>query len=398
MVSGSLRALFRRVHLAVALVFGGLFALSGLTGCALAWMHELDGMLNPALFQATTHAPLQPADVGRIVDRLVADPAYGRPTQLALPEGAGEVAVAWYRLPPPGGRGPFTTNRSRQVMIDPATLDVTGERVWGEPGLSRPLLMPTLFHLHRYLFAGDLGKTVIAVSGLALLAMTVLGVVLWWPRATVAAWRKAFTVAHRGSWPRFNYSFHRAAGAVVAPVLAVLGFSGCLFNEPQWITPIVASVAAVSPKDKPKPDAAAGLRPIGAAEAAQAAADVFPAARVSRVVLPARAGLPYEVRLRQPGEVRQGDGNTRVTVDGSTGRILRVRDPLRARAGDAFLDWQFPLHTGEAFGTAGRIVITLVGLAPAAFLVTGLAMWWQRRKARRRAQSARLCQTSEVCH
>jgi uncharacterized iron-regulated membrane protein len=119
---------------------------------------------------------------------------------------------------------------------------------------------------------------------------------------------------------------------------------------------------------------------------------------VSRIVLPARSGLPYEVRLRQPGEVRQGDGNTRVTVDGSTGRILRVRDPLRARAGDAFLDWQFPLHTGEAFGTAGRIIITVVGIAPAAFLVTGLAVWWQRRKAQRRAQSARLCQTSEVCH
>jgi uncharacterized iron-regulated membrane protein len=126
----------------------------------------------------------------------------------------------------------------------------------------------------------------------------------------------------------------------------------------------------------------AGQDPVGVAAAAQAALDAFPAARVSRVGLPAQAGLPYEIRLRQPGEVRQGDGNTRVTVDAATGRILRVRDPLRAPAGDRFLDWQFPLHTGEAFGNTGRAIITVAGLAPAAFMLTGLAVWWRRKTSR----------------
>ncbi|KQV44996.1 hypothetical protein ASC93_00075 [Massilia sp. Root335] len=380
MMRATLRTWFRRLHLAVALVFGCVFGLSGLTGCALAWMHELDAMLNPALFHAApAPGPLAPAAVKRIVDRLAADPAYGRPSQLMLPARGGEVAVAWYRLPPAAGRGPFTLDRSRQVMVDPASLAVTGERVWGQAGLSRPLLMPTLFHLHRYLLAGDAGKTVVAVSGLALLFTSVAGFVLWWPRARLAAWRKAFSVAYRGSWPRLNYSFHRAAGAVVAPVLAMLGFSGCLFNQPQWITPVVASVAAVSAQDKPKRGAAGD---VGVARAAQAASALFPAARVARIGLPATPGLPYEIRLRQPGEVRRGDGNTRVTVDAATGRVLRVRDPLHAPAGDAFIDWQFPLHTGEAFGTFGRVVISIAGLAPLAFLVTGLAIWRQRRKAR----------------
>ena len=383
MVSGPFRSLLRRVHLVVALVFGGLFGLSGLTGCALAWMHEIDVALNPALFHAVqARGPLAPDAIARIVDRLAADPAYGRPSQLTLPERGGEVVIAWYRLPPRDGRGPFTLEQSRQVMVDPDSLVVTGERVWGEPGLSRPLLMPTLFHLHRYLLAGDVGKTVIAVSGLALLFTSVFGLALAWPKATVTAWRKALTIAHRGSWPRFHYSFHRAAGLIVAPVLALLGFSGCLFNQPQWITPVVASVAPVTPPARPRPDGAAGQGLAGVAAAAQAALDAFPAARVSRVGLPAKAGLPYEIRLRQPGEVRQGDGNTRVTVDAATGRILRVRDPLRAPAGDRFLDWQFPLHTGEAFGSAGRMIITAAGLAPAAFMLTGLAVWWRRKVSR----------------
>jgi uncharacterized iron-regulated membrane protein len=380
MARAPFRSLFRRVHLAVALVFGCVFGLSGLTGCALAWMPELDAALNPALFHAAAaHGPPTPAAIGRIVDRLTGDPAYGRPSQVTLPERGGEVAIAWYRLPPQGGRSPFTLDRSRQVMVDPDSLAVTGERVWGEPGLSRPLLMPTLFHLHRYLLAGDIGKTVIAVSGLALLFTSVLGLVLAWPKASVTAWRRALTVAYRGSWPRFHYSFHRAAGLVAAPVLALLGFSGCLFNQPQWITPVVASVAAMSSQSGPRPDVVPGQRVVDVAAAAQAALDALPAARVSRVGLPPKPGLPYEIRLRQPGEVRQGDGNTRVTVDAGTGRVLRIRDPLRAPGGDRFIDWQFPLHTGEAFGTPGRLLVSLAGLAPAAFLVTGLAVWLRRK-------------------
>jgi uncharacterized iron-regulated membrane protein len=144
----------------------------------------------------------------------------------------------------------------------------------------------------------------------------------------------------------------------------------------------VASIATVTPPARPRPDVAAGPGPIGVATAAQAALDAFPAARVSRVGLPAKPCLPYEIRLRQPGEVRQGDGNTRVTVDAATGRILRVRDPLRAPVGDRFLDWQFPLHTGEAFGNTGRAIITVAGLAPAAFMLTGLAVWWRRKAGR----------------
>jgi uncharacterized iron-regulated membrane protein len=73
--------------------------------------------------------------------------------------------------------------------------------------------------------------------------------------------------------------------------------------------------------------------------------------------------------------------------DAATGRVLRIRNPLHAPAGDAFLDWEYPLDTGEAFGTAGRVGITVAALEPAAFLVTDLAVWWQRRHGRRGVQA-----------
>ena len=111
----------------------------------------------------------------------------------------------------------------------------------------------------------------------------------------------------------------------------------------------------------------------------QAAQARYPDARISRIALPVKPSEPYEIRLRQADEIRKGDGATRITIDAYSGEALQVRDPLRAPGGDSFLNWLFPLHSGEAFGTAGRIFISCFGVVPLLFLVTGLGMYLKRK-------------------
>ncbi|MGH8436789.1 MAG: PepSY-associated TM helix domain-containing protein [Pseudomonas sp.] len=388
MVRGKTRSLFQKIHLYIGLCFGGIFMLLGLTGSAIAWLHEIDSMLNPDLFHvgsmsgvvADNPVRVTSAKVREVVDRLAADPQYGRPVQLMLPEHADEVFVAWYRKESPDNASLLAIKISRQVMVNPYTLQVTGERDWGELGISRRLLMPTLFHLHRYLAAGEFGKTVIGVSGLVLFVTALSGVVLWWPQLNRKALRQALSISRRGSWPRFNYSFHRAAGFIAAPVFVVLGFSGWYFNLPKWVTPIVSSVATVTPSDKPTNQASSRGTPISPGQAMEAAQALYPNARVSRIALPSKPSMPYEIRVRQPGEIRKGDGATRIMVDAYSGEILQVRDPMRAPSGDTLLNWLFPLHSGEAFGSAGRIFISCFGVVPLLFLMTGLGIYLKRKK------------------
>lgn len=52
------------------------------------------------------------------------------------------------------------------------------------------------------------------------------------------------------------------------------------------------------------------------------------------------------------------------------------------------LEWQEPLHTGQAFGLAGRALVSLAGLAAAVGIATGL-LSWLRRAMRRRVGTAR---------
>jgi len=46
--------------------------------------------------------------------------------------------------------------------------------------------------------------------------------------------------------------------------------------------------------------------------------------------------------------------------------------------------WQFPLHSGKAFGWPGRIAIFMTGIATCMFIVTGLMMWARKRAGRRK--------------
>ncbi|MFB9243629.1 PepSY domain-containing protein [Massilia antarctica] len=385
----------RFVHLWAGLIFGTVLVVLGLTGSALAWMHELDVLLNPDLLQVAPPPGMArgaamrvaPATVQAATLRLLRDARYGRPSQLMFPERAGDVFVAWYRDPKQVASD-WNVAVSRQVMLDPATLAVTGERTWGGFGFSRPQLMSTLFHIHRYLVAGEVGKTVIGVTGVALLLLAMTGIVLWWPRMTAAAIKGALTVRHGGNWPRFNFQLHRAGGFFAAPVLLVLAVSGVYFNMPQWVLPVVGAVATLAPAGKAVNRSALDAAPVTPHDAMVAAQAQFPSARVSRLALPAKPGQPYEIRLRQPDELRAGDGATRVSIDAGDARVLRTVDPQRAPAGDRFLSWMFPLHTGEAFGIAGRTFISIFGMVPLMFFVSGLVIWIKLHRPKKRKARA----------
>jgi uncharacterized iron-regulated membrane protein len=267
-------------------------------------------------------------------------------------------------------------------MIDPANLTVTGERNWGQIGLSRPLLMPTVFHIHRYLVAGEIGKIIVAITGVSLVLTVLTGVILWWPRMLRSAIWHAVTVRHGGSWPRFSFQLHRAGGLFAAPVLLVSAVSGIHFNMPQWVTPVVNVFAPVTPTTKVtnhRIEAGDGTTVAVAVAAAQA---WYPDGRVSRVAIPVKTGQPFEIRVRQSAELRKGPGATRISIDAGDASVLRVIDPQLAASGDKVLSWLFPMHTGEAFGLAGRIFISLFGFIPLAFFATGLVIWIKLRKCR----------------
>jgi uncharacterized iron-regulated membrane protein len=71
-----------------------------------------------------------------------------------------------------------------------------------------------------------------------------------------------------------------------------------------------------------------------------------------------------------------------VVMDRYSGKILDEDDPTIGTAGEVFTQWQWPLHSGHAFGWMGRILVFLSGLACPVLFVTGVLRWLQKRRAK----------------
>ncbi len=55
--------------------------------------------------------------------------------------------------------------------------------------------------------------------------------------------------------------------------------------------------------------------------------------------------------------------------------------------GNAIVAWMFPLHSGQAFGWTGRIIIFITGVMICVFVVTGLMIWSRKRRARQKPRA-----------
>lgn len=58
--------------------------------------------------------------------------------------------------------------------------------------------------------------------------------------------------------------------------------------------------------------------------------------------------------------------------DACSGAVPAVRDPRREGGADHLLNWLHAVHSGEAGGLAGRLLVLLSGLGSVGLLVTGV--------------------------
>ena len=109
---------------------------------------------------------------------------------------------------------------------------------------------------------------------------------------------------------------------------------------------------------------------------------LFPEGTWQGIGLPAEPGQPWLLRKRAPGEVTRAFSHRQLWLDPATGAVLALTDPARYSAGQHFMEWQYPLHSGEAFGLTGRVLVSLAGLAGTLGAVSGAVLWWLRRRRR----------------
>ena len=200
----------------------------------------------------------------------------------------------------------------------------------------------------------------------------------------------------RGSAQRRHYDLHKAFGLGSALVLLVLGLTGVLLALPGWVGP---AMQAISPTP-PMPAVAAprepgrGLIPLDEVLARTRAH--WPESVPRWVDTPAVDSAVFRVRLWLPGDPSRRFPRSYLWLDGHDGSVLAARDARQHGAGDQVMAWLHPLHNGEAFGLAGRVIACIAGGVPLGLALTGWWRWRDRRRAGRRRQQQRVPPLTET--
>lgn len=360
------RRIWLAVHRWLGLTVGMVFVLIGLTGSLLVFDHAIDEWLNPRLL--LTDGAGERASVTEVIESAERT-CEGAALSVSRPRVRNGVWTVWF------SSGTEAEPKFTAVHVDPFGAQVTGKRVWGED------LMSWIYRLHFRLLSGATGATLVGIIGIIMMVSILSGVYLWWPLWR-HSWRSALAI-RRGR--RFNYDLHKTTGIASAFLLLVIAFTGVYMEFPHWFQSTVKVFADVTdPPDDLASEALEGAKPLTPDQALAIAQKQFPDARFDHLHPPTGTDGFYEVAFRQHGEVQMSFGRSQVFLDQYTGKTLAIRRPQEFTAADAFFAWQFPLHSGEAFGLAGRWLVFVTGLAPGVLYVTGFLLWLRRRRFRNR--------------
>ncbi|HXH03973.1 MAG TPA: PepSY-associated TM helix domain-containing protein [Candidatus Competibacteraceae bacterium] len=361
------RSLLTALHKYLGLCLGVLFVLSGLTGSVLVFRHELDAWLNPHILRSQPHGRASRPLADIVVAARSALPE-GTPIRLVAPRNESGVYQVFFRVPDPAVV-------RVEVAVDPYDGKVRAVREWGGYAIS------WLYRLHESLLLGRIGHAALGWCGLAILVLLLSGLWLWWPRR--GAWPQALVFRSGAGTARRLFDVHRLGGVYGLVVVLVIVSCGVAMVFEETLETWVARISPLSDPLAGYEAAAASAAPAIDVDQVLAIADrTLPQGRWRRIFLPSRPGEPYRVEKAAPDDAFQTGGLRRVWVEPADGRVIAVSTPDRFTAGETLLAWIFPLHNGEAFGWAGRLLVCLAGLLPALLYGSGLWLWW--RKCRKR--------------
>ena len=237
--------------------------------------------------------------------------------------------------------------------------------------------------VHTSLMIPMIGLDLVAVIGVILLFSSATGIYLWWPRPK--AWKAAFRFKMSARGIARWFSLHNFIGLYSAIAIFILSATGVWILKPEWVEPAVTAATPI----RGAPSAAliaskeACAGPTTAETALNLAIARLPDSKLAYLVSPEEDRKFFEINFSKAASWNLRDGDTTVYVDPNCARIAGTVNGDSLSVGEAAKRATVPMHNGLMFGTIGQIFVFLAGLALPLLYVSGLILWWRRRKQRR---------------
>lgn len=424
------RQLWLLTHRWGGLILAAPLIIVALTGSIIAFTDEVNHLITPERY-----ATEQPG-----VPQLELDALAKQAQVLVLP---GEVIVAMFVRP-----DQVAVRTLRQS--DPSVKSTNGDEGKGvqeyflylDPWTGKELarqypvvgklvpdnrIMRFIHALHDHLY---LGRELNWVLGIIALLWTVDCFISWsltLPNSSRGFWRRwkpAWLIKTGASTYRLNFDLHRANGLWLWPILFVFAWSSVSLNLPQVFDPVTKTLfeyksrkeqraemqAQMTNQQKlvmqkfraapgePQPDVvdiSATAKRLAADEAAKRGFAIGYTVSVSSVSR--RQGSHLVNTSLRSDEARCEDRmeskcSAQLSFDGRNGELFEWKEQSQPNydneaTGNFITRWIIRLHFGQSLGLAYKIFVSVLGIVITMLSVTGIYIWWKKRKARKHSEA-----------
>ena len=404
-------ATVRRMVLVLHRWFGLLSAVFlvfvGLTGSVLVFGDEIQRVIAPQLY-ATPRPGVPPLDLATLIERGAAlAPPHTQllGVQLFRDDQAGLTLLP--ELDPKTGTPSIKSlaDLPPEALVDPWTGAELARRHRGRLFEGFVNLVPFLFYAHYQIVPLTMPFTAIGMILLGIVAVfwtldCFVGFYLTLPVSVRGFWRQwkpAWLVKRGAGTYRLNLDLHRASGVWLWPALFVFAWSSVMFNMGAVYKPVMEAFLEHAPAD---PRAARWVeRPIKAHPALdwhsaltvgqrlmaeQAATRGFAVGEAKAFAyLPFGGTYVYQVRGSLAIEA-DGQAAT-VSFDGDTGALVTFEARSGEHAYQTATGWLRAIHRAKLPGALFwpyRLLVFVLGIVVSALAVTGVYIWWRKRRVR----------------
>lgn len=349
------RTFWRKLHLYAGLLAALPLLVAGVTGAVLAFAKELQPYTDARYYQVT--AAGEPLPLATVVEGIRAAYPGIRLGHLGVPDAAERPYVI------------YASQGGEQFMLfaDPYSGSVIRK------SHDTATVMKVVEKLHRNLLAQQPGRYLMAASTAVMALLSLIGLYLWWPmrRGTV---RRTIRRGDLLSW-------HNLTGLVAVSVLLVIAVTGVTFTFNKSVIPALFAVTGAPPAPAKPTVTPQTTPPVSLAAILASVRAAAPEARISGFSDPAGAGGVYTFNLSYPSEMHP-TGWEQLYINPYNGELDGRFNAYDHSFAAAYQRSWWAWHTGEMIGLGGRILWALVSLLVAALSVTGVLMWWRKRRRR----------------
>jgi len=383
------RQVFVFVHRWAGLAMTVFLIVVGLTGSMLAFKTDLERLIYPRIY-ATPRPGVAPLDMATLAERAGALVPHGEVVTVSVEEPDQALVVFLPREDLATGK-PYELGFI-QMFVDPWTGEELGRRLPGDLSQGLINLMPFIWEFHFTLDLGGWGRWIVGIVALVWTIDCFIGFYLTLPVSTAAFWRRwkpAWLVKWKAGAYRLNFDLHRAGGLWVWPMLFIFAWSSVMLNLPAVYEPVTRALFDYPPRSEndmgtsphsPPMDFRAALATGERLMAGLAAQQGF---SVERAVMLYRMSGAYAYLVKSDRDMRDRLGQTLVTFSADTGALISQDLPTGEHSGNTVTRWLRALHMADVFGLPYRIFVCALGLVITMLSVTGVYIWWKKRKARR---------------